>query len=451
MILTKAQSENLAKIFNNIKAKASLAYQEAVPDAVAGDDDSYKGIGQVITTNPTLQNEQLTALVDMISLIRIESKSYRNPLARLKKGKLDYGTTIENVFIDLAKGFKYDVEAAERTAFKRQNADVRSQFHRINLQAVYETTVYPQTYDKAFLGEAQAYDFISRQIDAVYSGFEYDEFECIKYMIAKAAIKGYLNPIEIVPATDKQSTDDVIETIKGVSNLMEFKKPGYNFAHVRNQAMKESQYLLVNGLFDAKMDVQSLASAFNMDKVEFLGHKIMIDDFGSIDQDRLADIIEDYEPLTAEELTALSQVPAFLADEDWFQIYDRLNMTGRIENPKGLYYNLYYHVWEIMDFSIFANNALFLPSKAGVTSVKVTPATINTLKPGSTLQLDTVVETTNFASKAVDFKSDNDLASVDVNGFVRLDKDIASGTVVTITVTSRADATKKATCKITVA
>ena len=76
---------------------------------------------------------------------------------------------------------------------------------------------------------------------------------------------------------------DIVTTIKGTSNLIEFPSRQYNPAHVFQHTDKSDQYLIINAKFDAQMDVNVLASAFNMDKAQFMGQRVAIDSFGSLD------------------------------------------------------------------------------------------------------------------------------------------------------------------------
>ena len=67
-----------------------------------------------------------------------------------------------------------------------------------------------------------------------------------------------------VPTVDTENMKQIVSTIKGVSNAFEFMNSKYNLAGVRTFSKKDSQYILVNSKFDATMDVEVLATAFNM-------------------------------------------------------------------------------------------------------------------------------------------------------------------------------------------
>ena len=443
---TKPQIKTLTNssvdIINAIRNSATTYYKDYVPYATA-DAESLREIGAVIMDNPNLQNEFLSALVNRIGRVVITSKMYSNPWAKFKKGMLEFGETIEEIFVNIAKPYQFDPEDAETTLYKREIPDVRSTFHIMNYQKYYPVTIQNTQLKQAFLSWQGITDLISRIVDSMYAGANYDEFQVMKYMLAKHILQGQLYPVT-VPTLSAENMKTIVSTIKGVSNSYEFMSDKYNLARVQNYSLKDKQYLIVNATFDATMDVEVLASAFNMDKAEFAGHRVMVDGFGNLDIDRLNLLFADdptYTQFTTEQLTALNSIPAVLVDEDWFMIFDNLYEFTEVHNSKGLYWNYFYHVWKTFSISPFANNALFVVGTPEVTSVTVSPknATVNI---GSSITLSATVQTENFAPQAVIWSSDNDKVTVNANGLVTIPNDtILAGEEVRITATSTYDST----------
>lgn len=435
-------------ILNAIRNNASVNYKEYVPVATA-DADVIRTIGAVLVDSPQLQNEFITALINRIGKVIVTSKLYDNPWAVFKKGILDYGETIEEIFVDIAEPFNYDPETAETNVFKRQIPNVRSAFHVVNYEKFYKDTIQRRELEKAFLSINSVGDFISKIIDSMYTGANYDEYQTMKYMLAKRIYDGLLYPEQISAVTDA-NMKSIASTLKGVSNNLEFLSAKYNIMGVHNKADKREQYLIVNTAFDAKMDVEVLASAFNMDKAEFLGHRILVDGFGNLDTARL-DVLFDgddtYTEFTSAEKEALNAVPAVLVDAEFFQVYDKLNEFGELYNPEGLYWNYWYHTWRIFSVSPFSNGIMFIPATPSVTSVNVTPSAI-TLGAGQSASLTVEVATQNFAPQGVAWTSSNAKVKVTPAGVVTAQSD-ATGTA-TITATSVYDSTKKDTCTVTI-
>ena len=437
-------------ILNVIRNNATINYQNYVPLATP-DADSIREIGAVIMDNPQLQNEFLSALVNRIGRVLITSKMYENPWSMFKKGLLEFGETIEEIFVNIAKPYQFDPAVAESNLFKREIPDVRSAFHIMNYQKYYKTTIQNDQLRQAFLSWQGITDLIAKIVDSMYTGANYDEFQTMKYMLAKHVLDGRMYPVTI-PTVSDTNMKTIVSTIKGVSNNYEFMSSKYNLAGVQNYSMKADQYLLINSKFDATMDVEVLASAFNLDKAEFAGKRVLVDSFGSLDIDRLNILFADdptYTEISATDLEALDAIPCILVDKDWFMIFDNyFNFTEQY-NGEGLYWNYWYHVWKTFSVSPFANNALFIPGTPKVTKVTVSPATA-TVKAGQKIPLSAVVQTEYFAPQSVDWTSNTDDVTVNKSGVVTVGADVVAGTQITITATSTYDSKKSGTSTITV-
>lgn len=444
-------------ILNAIRNSASANYREYVPVASISQ-NNIREIGAVIMNMPTLQNEFLSALVNRIGRVIVTSKMYSNPWARFKRGILEYGESMEEIFVNIAKPFQYDPAVAENKVFAREIPDVRAAFHFLNYQKFYKSTIEQEQLRQAFLSWQGITDLIAKIVDAMYTSANYDEFLVMKYLVGKHILNGELTPVQISSVTAANMKAN-IGKIKGVSNNMEFMSTKYNLAGVANYSLKDSQYIIVNADFDAVMDVEVLASAFNMDKADFMGHRVLVDSFGSLDADRLSVIFEhepNYEPLTDAQLTALDGIPAVLVDEDWFMIYDNLLEFTEQYNAEGLYWNYWLHVWKTFSISPFANSAVFVPGAPGITSVTVTPDEA-VVMPGQNVILSAAVVTTNFASQDVNWTATisgvtdvSPYVTVSPLGVVSVSSDITAGTEITVTATSVVDSTKSDSATITV-
>lgn len=438
---------NAMNIVNAIRNNNSNYYKDYVPPVT--NMEELRGIGKIIMDVPALQNEFLNALVNRIALVRITSKLYDNPWSMFKKGLLEYGEVIEEVFVDLVRVFEFDAEKAESELFKRVSPDVRAAFHVMNYRKFYKVTIERQKLARAFLSAAGMEDLITYIMEQIYTSANYDEWITMKYMLAKAILSGRMYPVEI-PAIATANMKDIVTVVKGTSNLLTFPSRVYNPAHVFQHTDKSNQYILLDTQFEANMDVNVLASAFNMDKAEFMGNRVAIDGFGIVDNDRLAELFADdpnYVALTDDEITALKTIPLAVVDENFWMIYDNLNEMREVENGQGLYWNYFYHQWKTFSTSPFSNAVVFVPTEPAITSVEVTPATA-TASAGESVALTTVVEATGFAPQEVTYTSDNAKVFVTEGGVVQIDAD-ATGTA-TITVASVFDPTKSDTSVITI-
>lgn len=446
--IPKAQTLNASSvdILNAIRNSASTNYRDFVPTA-NNTPESIRRIGEIIMQYTPLQNEFLNALVNRIARVIITSKMYTNPLSMFKKGLIDFGETIEEIFVNIANPHQYDVEESESKVFAREIPDVRAAFHTLNYKKFYKQTIQNKDLNQAFLSWDGITDLISKIVNAMYTAANYDEFVTTKYMLAKAILDGRLSAITV----DANDAKGAVTKIKGVSNALTFMSNNYNAAGVQTFTDKNDQYLLVNSQFDSEIDVEVLASAFNMSKAEFMGHRILIDGFGTLDVARLNALFKDdpnYEELSQDTLTALNAIPAVLVDKNFFMIFDNMYEFTENYNGQGLYWNYFYHTWKTFSMSPFANALVFVPAVPSVTSVTVSPSAV-TCKKGQSVQLSVTVETENYAPKTVNWKSDTEGVTVDINGHVTVATSVTASTA-KITATSTYDATKSGLCTVTI-
>lgn len=416
--------QNSVQILNTIRANASSTYQERIPEATQ---DNIREVGNAMMTYTATQNEFLNALVNRIARVLITSKSYQNPLRMFKKGILEYGETVEEIFANIAKAHEFDPAVAEKEVFKREIPDVNAVFHRMNLQNFYKVTISDEQLRQAFLSADGVTDLIGKIVDTLYTGSEFDEFLCMKQQIVDGINGGKFQPVTI-PTPTAENAQEIVTTIKGISNKLEFMSSGYNYMGVLTHTKKDDQILIVNAEFDAVIDVNVLASAFNMDKAEFMGHKVLVDDFG-----------------------ALTDVVAVLVDRSWFMVWDNLIRFTENYNGEGLYWNYFYHVWKTFSSSPFANAIVFTTAATTVTGVTVSPAT-HTMGANSQQTFTATVNGTGHyptdVTWSISGNSDNTTA-ITANGILMTGA-AEAGPTITVTATSNFDDSKSGTATVTV-
>lgn len=352
------------KILNTIRQNASAEYQSLVPSITKASD--IPAVGDVIYGNPSLSNQFLGALINRIALVMVQSATFNNMYASLKKGYLEYGEVVEDIFVAITKANVYNPEKAEAEEFKRTLPDVRSAFHTMNWRVKYPITIQDEDLRQAFLSVDGVQDLITRIIDAVYTASEYDEFLLFKYMLIKSITKGELYPVAIGATMQEAAT-----TFRATSNKVPFMSSTYNEAGVPNTLPKERQNIFMSADFNAQFDVEVLSAAFHMDKADFMGKLHLIDDWTTFDNERFAVIrnqTDGLEEVTEEELALMSKVKAVLIDSNWFQVYDNLSKMTEKYVASGLYWNYFYHTWKTISHSPFANAIVFVDDSE-VTSV----------------------------------------------------------------------------------
>lgn len=357
-------------ILNTIRANASAEYQELVPKVAKATD--IPRVGEVLYGYPAMANQFINALVNRIAAVRVKSATFNNDYAELKKGYLEFGETVEEVFVSIAKAREFSAEKAEARELKRTLPDVRSAFHTMNWRVQYPVTIQDQDLRQAFLSMDGVQDLIAKIVDSVYKAAEYDEFLLFKYLIIKAVSHGKMYPV----AFDAADIKNAAIAFRGTSNQLTFMSNKYNAAGVTTNTQKADQYIFMDSTFNAQYDVNVLAGAFNMEKADFIGRLKLIDDFTTFDNERFSDITANsdmIEAVTADELALMADVKAVLLDKEWFQVYDNNNKFTEDYIGAGMYWNYWYNVWKTISSSPFSNAVVFVEN----TATTVLPTTLN--------------------------------------------------------------------------
>ena len=343
-------------ILNVIRNNASLAYQNSIPEITKEVD--IPAVGEALYGYPALANEFINALVNRIAMVRIKSATFNNAYAELKKGYLEFGETVEEVFVQITKAREFSAEKAEKREFKRSLPDVRTAFHIMNWRVQYPITIQDEDLRMAFQSINGVQDLIAKIVSAVYTAAEYDEYLLFKYLIIKGVAGGKM---KFVTVTSDIKTS--AKAYRATSNKFTFMSTAYNADGVTTSTPKADQYIFMDSDTNAEYDVDVLAGAFNMDKAEFIGKLKLVDSWTTFDNERFDVIRENsdmLEPVTSDELAIMAKVKGILVDGEWFQVYDNLNKMTETYVASGMYWNYFFNVWKTISSSPFSNAVAFV-------------------------------------------------------------------------------------------
>ena len=354
-------------ILNVIRQNASAEYQDLVPEIT--DQNDIPKVGEILYGYPAMANQFLSSLMNRIARVVIDSLTFNNPYSDLKKGRLEFGETVEEIFVEIAKARVFSYEKAPAREFARSMPDVRTAYHVMNWNVQYPITVTEDELRKAFLSMNGVQDLIGRIVDSVYRAAELDEFLLFKYLIIKGVANGKMYPVNIGTGDTGDMTKAAV-VLRGTSNQITFPSTLYNAQHVRTNTPKEDQYIFLDAQWAAQFDVEVLAAAFNMDKATFAGHVKLIDSWTDFDNERFSVIREEsnmIDEVTPQELALMANVKAVLVDKDWFQIYDYQTKITEKFVASGDYWNYFYKVQKSISSSPFANAIVYATNGADIT------------------------------------------------------------------------------------
>lgn len=402
-------------ILNVIRQNASLEYQSSVPTVTKATD--IPKVGEIICGTPAFANQFLNALVNRIAIVRVQSANFNNPYSILKKGYLEFGESVEDIFVSIAKVVEYTPEKGNEREFKRTLPDVRSAFHVMNWRVMYPVTIQDEDLKQAFLSIDGVQNLITHIVDSVYTAAQYDEFLLFKYLLIKAISHGKTYPVSI-GATD--NLQEAAIRFRGMSNLLPFMSNKYNDAGVKTCTPKNRQVIFMDAVYNARYDVSVLAGAFNMDKADFMGRLFLIDDWVTFDNDRFNVIranSDGIEEVTEQELELLKNVKAVILDENWFQIYDNNNKFTEKYVASGLYWNYFYHTWKTVSSSPFANAITFITTEGTITlpeSITVHVGMKDKTNDATVFTLNAEFEDASLEPQCVNFVQTNELTAAGI-------------------------------------
>jgi hypothetical protein len=321
-------------VMNTIWENASQDYQNRVPQATR---DNITSVGNAILNYASAKNEFLDALVNRISLVMVSSKMAKNRLAVFKKGMLEYGADVEEIFTEMAQAHAYDVDIAEAEVFKRELPDVKAMFHRVNREDFYKVTINEAMLKRAFLSNDGLGKLVVSIMNSMYSGDNHDEYILTKELIAKHFTDVTNAPfIEVTKVTDQASAQNFFRKVRQTSLDMSFMNTEFNPQNVMTKSEKDEQVLLLHKNVSTYLDTDVLAWVFNSKNMDFDTQVIVVDDFGS-----------------------LANTQAVLVDKQFFMIWDKLFQTTNQYNAQGLYWNYWLHHHQILSTSQFVNAVQF--------------------------------------------------------------------------------------------
>lgn len=301
-------------------------------------------------------NEFLYSLINHIALVNVNYHDFESPLKMFKKGMLEFGDTIEDVFIEPIKGIMYQAEVPNTNpgdVYETFKPDIDVVYYKQNREMAYPVTINESILRRAFNSYRDLDKFLSGIMQQLYNGDEIDDFALTMRLLANYGNQDGNNlytRVHVSAVTDEASAKGLSIAVRSILGLSKFPTRRFNSKGVLNWAKPEDWYLLVTPEVNAVMDVDVLAKAFNMDKAAFLGQVVEVPGFGD-----------------------LSNTVALLIHKEFLQIWDTLKRMDATDlNARHLTRNYYYHHHGILAACPFYPAIQFTTSEVtDVTAVEI--------------------------------------------------------------------------------
>ena len=391
-------NEGLVTSLNAIREISSEIYHRYVPII-----DSNTDIGKFaepILSVPEVYNEFCNALVNRIVYTQFEIKSFRNPFVVLEGDRIPLGYAGQEIYVNPAKGRQYNANDFAGLLVKYE-ADVKVQYQAINSDLQYPVTFSRQQLKKAFTSWADLEGFIDGLSNSLYNGAYIDEFKNTKNIIA-GAYKDNKAVIQTVSAvTDEATAKAFVEKARELylnfqlpsSDYNAWAKCGGEGRPVVTWTNPEDIVMIVKNNIRAKLDVNVLAEAFNMDKATLLGNILTVDNFDVYDDE-------------GTKIYDGSAIVGMIADKSWFRIKRQDMFMDSFYNANNRSIQYYLNLIKIYNFSLFANGVIFATSQptVAIQSMKFAEGTAVSVDKDDTKAV-TVLTTPAWANATITYTS----------------------------------------------
>lgn len=375
-----------AGYLNMIREMASPEYQAGVPLA-EDTNESIRSIGKQILGFQARMNEFID-IINRIALEEYASKTWEFPWNFVNRGLLDYGETVEEFYIHMAEPYIYAIKPDGQTMdefIKFYKPKVLTAFHTINVQLYYPTSITEDMLQRAFLTAGGISRMVGELVNSIFRASYQDQYILIKYLLCRLALDGQIPTKAVTPGqTPEENAQNLRREIIALSDDFLFNKPDYTMAQVPNFASKDEQYLFVTPDINADQMLYTLATAFNLDKVEFAGRRVLIDKWGFSEWEwlRLDKIMANdstYARFTEEELDNLESLEGFLCARDWFMCYTQKFKTTTDRIGMALMDQYALHDWKLISASPFQNAVMLVSGDSVVTGITYSPTAVSAL------------------------------------------------------------------------
>lgn len=352
-------NEGLQTALNQIRESIvsdNKVYQEQIP--VVSELTSSQAYGQALLSLPSdMRNKFISSLVNRISYTAFEVKYFNNPLRDLQRNELPLGAIGQNIYINPARGRVYNIDDFAGLLAKYES-DIKTEYTPINFDVQYPVTIVRKELEKAFTSWGDLERFLSGITTSLYNGAYIDDYKFTKKLITNAYTQNAVQmetyrfagatptEAELKGLVKKLRTDYKNFQIPSTNYNAWAKVGGYGRAIV-SWSDPEDIVVFVNNQLGADIDVDVLASAFNMDKTDLIGRIYYVEDFNLTDDEGNVQVDG-------------SNIIAFICDRRWFKIEQKDMFLDEFYNANNRSWQTYLSVIKAYNFSFFANAKMYV-------------------------------------------------------------------------------------------
>ena len=343
-------SEGLVTSLNAIRemsVSGSSVYHQYIP--VIDENTNIATIAEPVLKYPAVANDFMSMLVNKLVFSQFETKLYQNPLRILEGDRMPLGYFGEELYTNPAKARKYNVNDFAGL-LQKYSADTKVQYLKLNSDLQYAVNVTRHDLKKAFTSWADLDRFIDQLSNSLYNGAFIKDYAMTKNLVSSAYAYGGVR-VQTVSAITNESTAKAF--VKAARNaFLGFQVPstsynawsqagGYGDPITTWSAPEDIVVLLRNDV-RTELDVDTLASAFNMSKIDLMGQILTVDNFDVYDDEG----VKRFDG---------SAILALIADKSWFKIKTSDLYLDEFYNPNNRMWTYYLNNTKMFEYSLFSN------------------------------------------------------------------------------------------------
>lgn len=322
-------------LLDAIRNSASDQYAASVPLANSGD---ISRTVEAITGNARNFSEFFD-IITRIGRANIDAAYWRDPLDKnFNKGALTEGDSVQNIMVGMAAEHAFSFADANKV-FQIEKPDVSALYSTVNRHSKYKVSVSMPEARRILLGPNGVENLYNRIMESLRSAAERDNTKGAKEIINRAIENGVPYFVEVKnDASGNVDYKDLVKKMRYYYTMMTYvdNPDKYNAVGMENPTRPENVDVLLPAITQASTDVDVLASAFNMDRADFIGHQIPINALDNTD------------------------VISMMLDRNFIQIYDQLDQSASIFNPEVLTEQNFLHIWKSYSYVKFYNAICFV-------------------------------------------------------------------------------------------
>lgn len=330
-----------ATILHDVWLHGTNDFQQRIPEPTQGNiDATMKSLFDPM--NRQYYNQFLDALIMRIGETFVHQQSYRNPLAAFKKSKMMYGDTLQEIIPKWIRAHSYVDDAED--VFKMARPDVATWYHSQNRRDRYDITVNDTELRTAFTEQYGLNRLVASILQVPMNSDEYDEYRIMMQLVAYYEKNWgfYKHKLTAAPASEATGKE-FLTAVRSYAGKLTFPNTIYNSRQIEDVPIfvKPTELvLLITPDVQANIDVNTLASVFQLDKADIKYRTVLVDEF------------------------PVPDCVALLTTEDFFQCRDTVYETTSAYNPKTLGTNYFLHHWGIYSVSPFVPAIMFTTGDA---------------------------------------------------------------------------------------